>query len=441
MRSKQDSFLAAAEAWLCDGYGIDIRYVAIISDGELKLCAAMVGLVPRKPDVQGSFRITTNHVIAGQIQRHSLNKTDLMRVLREAVDGRLDLGDSILSLSSDSPLSYYSESGTRDKWFSDLHLQVAGGRAPVFSLDQNVAIDNELRSATPPFDGTPDLLIWLGLDANALNGSECTVIIRLLPPVIAMLNGCSFQDGTLTLAFETHQAFDTTRVRVAVRGAPGGLEARLQAADRIVWSENDQGGRFGGVRDGALMMLMIGQSVVQRHWFNDPTKARNRRLLAFRAFDPSLKKVQAACQLNGDGRDFEKGVVALLFLLGFSPALCVATDAPDIVVTTPGGQLAIVECTTRIGDFQNKVGKLTDRRGVLQRAMSNSGHPADVIAVLVSCQARDQVPVDEKFLRDTKIKLLCREDIERGLHAISNPPDPDELLMRLRNELDAFNFV
>jgi len=57
MRSKQDSFLAAAEAWLCDGYGIDIRYVAIISDGELKLCAA---ITKKKLQIK-NFLLNTSH--------------------------------------------------------------------------------------------------------------------------------------------------------------------------------------------------------------------------------------------------------------------------------------------------------------------------------------------------------------------------------------------
>jgi hypothetical protein len=437
------NFLAAAEAWVCDDYGIDIRYLALPSSKGLILHSALVGLIPSRPEQNVSFLVKTDRVVVGPLQKYPATKEHLFQILELAAEGYIEVDGVKLNLPVDPPHEYYSETGHRERPLSDLHLSVTGGQRSALSSDAVLAIDNALRGATPPFDGFPDLVSWLGLDSSSLEGGNCTLTLRVIAPTTIELTRSSLVNGELTLTLNTHPTFDLSQLRVAVRGAPGkGISTRRQVAKKVTWKMESDGMKRGHFRtaleasDSVLVMLMIGESVVQRYWFADPVKARNRRLLAVRHFDSELRKTRAAVLNPQSSEIFEKGVASLLFLLGFNPSLQIETDSPDIVVATPGGQLGIVECTTRIADFSTKLGKLVDRRAALSKAMEASGHAPDILAVLVCGLPRDQISAGEDELRDRRVRLIAKDDLVTALDYVLHPPDPDELVSKLRKELD-----
>jgi hypothetical protein len=180
--------------------------------------------------------------------------------------------------------------------------------------------------------------------------------------------------------------------------------------------------------DSTQIMLVIGGLTVRRQWFLDPVKARNQRLVAMQLFDKELRMIKQNVIDPQDSRRFELGVAAILFLLGFAPAISVETDAPDILVATPGGRLIVVECATRIADFHSKLGKLVDRRGALLETLSSSAHPNTVISALVCALPRAQIAVEEDDLRRHQILLVTRDDMDPVFARLSFPNDPDELV-------------
>lgn len=188
--------------------------------------------------------------------------------------------------------------------------------------------------------------------------------------------------------------------------------------------------------DDVLVMLQIEESNVRRQWFIDPARARNNRLLAVQHFDKELRMLKHAVLESADPTKFEHGVAGLLFLLGFTPSVQLETDAPDLVVTTPGGKLVIVECTTRIADFASKIGKLVDRRGSLSKYLSANGHPATLVAVLVCRLPRDQIAALADEPRAHNVILLAGEDIQGGLDRVRSPTDPDAMLETAIARLD-----
>jgi len=239
----------------------------------------------------------------------------------------------------------------------------------------------------------------------------------------------------LDVTLHAHPAFDVDNVGLAVRAGPrDGLNSRRQVAREIKWGAVRDDRREGTAQielqhaDAVLAMLMIGSSTVRRQWFLDPAKARNNRLLAIQHFDKDLRMVRRAVIESSDSSKFENGVAALLFLFGFSPCVQIETDSPDLIVTTPGGRLAIVECTTRVSDFTSKVGKLVHRRGALTKSLQASGHPAQVAAVLVCRLPRDQIAARSDELRTHNLILVAGEDLAAGFDQVRFPNDPDLML-------------
>ena len=207
----------------------------------------------------------------------------------------------------------------------------------------------------------------------------------------------------------------------------------IQLASQICWESDASGNRMGALStsfeqaDVALVMLRIGEKSVRRQWFSDPNRASNSRLLTIRHFDPDMKRLKNCLLESNDPKSFEKGIAELLFLLNFIPCQQVETDAPDLVVTTPEGRIVLFECTLRTSDFQAKLGKLTDRRVSLSKALKENGYPLDVSAVLVCRVPQDQLLFTESA-KAAGVILVTLEGIRDLLYSVNQQVQPDQLL-------------
>jgi len=425
-----EAFLIAAESRLCDGYWSDIRYVAERGSTGINLWQASIHLSPLRPNIDSNFQIATSRLVAGQVQRLVKKKAEVLGLLREAIGGRIETHDQELKLQV---LDYSSEMALRDHWYSTLHLSMLSDHNEM-PLSTNLAeIDNALRMEGLPFDGLVDLCGWLGLQTPG-TGAAPQIHLRVAPPCDLIIAASSLKQNRFKLTFHAHPTFKADRMNVAIRVAPGqGLAARKQVADQVRWRRPKSGLRVGVAEvevadaDSALAMLMIGGTSVRRQWFVDPDKARNSRLFAIQHFDKDLRMIRSAVFETTESAKFERGVAALLFLLGFTPAIPLETDSPDIVATTPGGRVVIVECTTKVADFVSKVGKLVDRRTSLVRALTENHHPHPVSAALVCRVPREQIANQDQALRHGII-LLTSEDLAAAFDRTLVPGDPDALL-------------
>lgn len=404
-----NAFLLAAQDWVCDGYSLDLRYSAQTSLSGTRIWDATVTLRPLPHVADHGTRLDALGYFFGQYQAAVLPKEALLELVAEAVRGHIKVPNGPeLSLPTDRP-DYHSEMVTQDRWYSGLHLQVIAPPQPTPPAFELAQVANALRTSCPPFDGLTDLMSWLGLKEP---GATPSININIGPPVDLLTDISTLASGTLRLTLHAHPNFDVNRISLAVRGMPGeALTTRRQVADKIAWSQsNDR--RVGTLTVevansvNVLVVLMIGASFVRRHWILDSAKSQNLRLLAMQHFDTDLRKVKQALFESNDSAKFESAVAAVLYLLGFNPAIQPETDAPDLVVTTPHGKLALVECTIRISDFHSKLGKLVDRRGALAKSLAANGQPLEVHAVLVCRLPRDQLAAQENEIQANNLILV-----------------------------------
>lgn len=439
----KNSFLRAAEAWVCDGYSADIRFIADAGISEHSIWAASIFLNPLPPNEQHSFLIESENIVVGQIQASLLKKEELMSILNMATEGVVKASSKPLRLVNQRPYYFHSEMISRDRWFYQMHLQIGGAVRPLPTPTELASIDNQLRTSTIPFDGLLDVATWLELGELGRDSRATGMHIRINPPVDLIFDRCRLADDKLKLTLHAHPEFDCSHVGLAVRATPGdSIRTRRQVADEIKWGDVSDGRKEGTAEialknaDGALAILMLGQDPIRRQWFTDATKARNNRLLAVQHFDENLRMIKRGVLESGEQAKFELGISSLLFLLGFSPSIQSETDSPDIIVTTPGGRVALVECTMRVADFATKVGKLVDRRGSLTKSLQASGHPAEIAAVLICRQPRDQISAQADDLRSLKVILLSEEDLNSAFDRVRFQNDPDALLQEAESELD-----
>lgn len=448
----QKHFFDSAAAWICDGYSLDVRYLAARDDLGTHLLDALIVAVPvLTPSNDQEFEVDVGTLVAGRIFYRSTSKAHIAELLSDAVNGKVASKSDVFELDSHRPFDFYSEPHNRETWIAHIHLQVLGSPLPLnqSSIADSAKTDQLLRAGPLPFDGVDDLCSWLNLSDTRPNGRQCGINIRVLPPVDIFIDQGKLEANRLCVHFDAHANLDPEAVGFAAREFPGrGITTRAQFARHIQWQPARDGRRQGLLdvnlenADSVLTMLSANGLTIRRHWFIDQEKSVNPRYVATQLFDRELKQLRQSVfpetsdTNKNDAARFEKGISSLLFMLGFAVGIQVETDAPDLILSSPSGKLSLIECTLRPTDFRAKLEKLVARRTALTSRLESTGHNVGVIAILVCGAPRAQLNVDEKHLIQSKVLLLCREDIEKAFYRIRNPVDPEELLRDAVSKLD-----
>ena len=428
-------FLESADSWVCDNYAVDIRYVAIRSRLGLRIIEAAVSLWPLPPEKELSFKISTPMLAAGQHQEFPVSKSRALEILLNAASGVIEIEDGSGTFNFFGSLDFDSEMKDPDRWHMPLHLTVFSPEESYPSREAVAGMDCELRLAELPFDGLPDLMGGLGFGYGRIDKKTPRIEITVSPPVDLIFEETTLRDDKLRVVLHAHPELNISQVGLTVRGFPGGgLNSRRHISSLINWCDPGDNRRVGTVNvtiencDSILTMISLEKATVRRQMIVDPPRSRNQRFLAINRFDDSLVKLRWAIFEAQNSRDFERGVSVLLFLLGFSAAMPLETDSPDIVVSTPLGRIVLIECTTKLDDYSTKLGKLVGRRTALSDVLSASGMPGQIIAALVCRLPRNSVLLKEEALVESDVLYYCAEDIESALLKVRYLVNPDDLL-------------
>jgi hypothetical protein len=86
------TFTRAAEYWLCDGYSLDVRYLASALDS--RIWSASMHLNPLPPPRNDlNFHISGSLFQVGQIQQASQRKSAILSKIESAIAGELEVRD------------------------------------------------------------------------------------------------------------------------------------------------------------------------------------------------------------------------------------------------------------------------------------------------------------------------------------------------------------
>ncbi len=298
-------------------------------------------------------------------------------------------------------------------------------------------LDWELRASCTPYESLNELLIELQPgQLTAVNSVD-----------IAAFNVVAI-DGT--------SAVNGNVATIGVRKAPGAINEKISVGYRILdkgkivkrgaspgnaltWvvdEAGDIGRTFLDVPRSAIVQAFASYNGVGQHhfYFGDPNCFQNPRRAVYEVFDPhfglmndTLAKSRGA---RAPSRDFEAVMSWLFWMLGFGSAYIggVYSEAPDIILATPNGHVAVIECTTNFLD-ENKLRKLFARSQSVRTALdaSNSQH-IRVLPIIISALTLDEIRAGVKQAEDLDFFVLTREGIDRLISRTLLLPNADQLL-------------
>ena len=428
-----EHFRQACSRWLCEEYSAGVNFLALKCDEGYVLHSAQIVASPVKHTLPNVY-IETEQLYAGHHNFQVDDLAQLQDLINQLLSGSVCGLRYPLCLSAPDGLNLYTDFKNADEWARTAQIEVLGEPAAQFSPLRESQIDDELRGNAIPFDGLDDLISWLGVSDPRQGDRISSLKVRLFPPVDLIIGQSKLSNGRFTAEIHSSRYFDPTRIKVGIRTWPQSTtDTRKQVAEKIVWTANDEIIKKGYIDldvGTAYMLeafLLADGQTVRRQFFTDRARAPNTRLAAVAFFDKELRRLQDGFA-SKDADEFEKAICMLAYLLGMAPAVLLETNAPDLLVSTPLGNLVAIECTTRIADFSTKLGKLVDRKLSLTNSLSESSNQTKVHGCLVCGLPRAQIVVNQAQLLQHDVMLLAKEDLDRLLSDANLHKDPDQLI-------------
>lgn len=296
------------------------------------------------------------------------------------------------------------------------------------SYTQQPQLDWELKSASAPFDSLGELLGEYSLGGYKGDFAHIEVVARAAVEVDinSVVHGDSAKPA-LFLSNSLNQADCHLGYRVLLHGQV--MERGTISGADMEWTRSEHSMHGAGsltIPSGAVLQCFATYRGFVHHqrWIADPALSQNPRRAALEEFDVKLVVLRDFLfeeqKQRKDARDFEIGVAWLMWMLGFSVAHAGATprtsEATDILATTPGGHMALVECTTGHIKADTKLAKLVERAQTVRRRLDASGnHHIRLLPVIVTALGRDEVKADLDQAQQLGVVVATREDLSDAL--------------------------
>jgi hypothetical protein len=384
----------------------------------------------------------SDNVRAGNFKLSDLGKT-----FREIV---ADLGKGVLT-TPQGDFVFPPQNDDHKASFTPLHpsalqsqsrvnvLRLAGDKQ-ILSVGPSV-LDWELRSSAVPHDTVQELFSEYGLGVLFTDAMTIEVIATSV---------MGFDGDNSKISGETAHIVIRLANTLDVQGASlgyreitrGRINRGVLKGPQFSWKQADgmQVGTFDlAVSKAAILHCYATyKEVAQTHWYiTDPTTSQNPRREVVESFDSGLAIVKTFLSRphskGQDARDFEVAVSWIFWMLGFGTVQMGSTartqDFADLILTTPQGQIAIVECTTGLLRADNKLPKLVGRYATVRQRLdqSNNGH-VKLLPIMVSTLPRAELQADLEQAEKLGVLVLAKEELDQiVIRTAVGANNPDEV--------------
>lgn len=393
---------------------------------------------------QSHFSFETDHIFAGRFVR-ALKSGDVSALIEKAKIGHM-MDDFAALCPKESPekFSPYLTSNFHPL-VSNLSISGETNHTVEIKAAFPQHVGWEMKSADVPFDSLDELVVHCGLPAWDKMRSETR--LELVATAPGRINGRSIiTDGVGIIECRVAKPLDIFKLKVGVRvfGKNHEIIRKSVKGNEFEWCEEGDS-KVGkckvSVGDAPVLEAYLSYDgiPIDQSSISDPNKHLNPRHAIHQLFDP--KNVRLPQMLLDPEKDksqvFEGAVSTLLTLLGFStsnygrfPKL---QEGPDIIAITPGGHVAVVECTVGLLNQNDKIAKLVQRTHAIGEKLANAGHSDKKIqSVIVTLLTRDEVAANIKDAQAHGIAVICRENLEDALKQIELPLDADRFFEGLK---------
>jgi hypothetical protein len=452
------NFLEAIRPWEAGYQDNSFTYVAarLGSSDEFILAQGMIWLRTAPSPIPFTFFESSN-VKAGHFKLSDIGKT-FHELIEDLARGSVVTPQGTLSFPRVPPSHKTSFTPLHPAALqsqSRLNVLKITGVAQLLASGPSV-IDWELRSSAIPYDSTTELLQEYSLGGLFTD----SITVEVIATSVMGFDGGSSKivDETAHIVIRLAKTLDTNKASVGYREFNQGkvVKRGVLTGPQFAWTETEEtqvGTCDLTVSKAAILHCYATYNgVAQTHWFiSDPSTSQNARRVVVETFDPSLAiltEFLGRTRTRGqNARDFEVAVAWMFWMLGYSTIQLGSTartqDFSDLVLVTPQGHLALVECTTGLLKAENKLANLVYRHATLRERLdqSNNRH-LSLLPIMVSPLPRAELQADLEQAERLGVLVIAREELDQIVQRTIISSNPDELfqevLKRVQAAQDAF---
>lgn len=449
-------FLETVDAWTPYVEWVSIVAVGVKSADGLKLISGRVNLLRAGADLEHppDLQVETEHIL-GRRQLVACSGDAVRQRVDNAISGRLTF---------DRPVSTFELRTVNLNPFpirpfgitADIRLptcRITGDNRfaalqPVGGLE---TADWELRANDPPYHGLDDLMSAIGLPMSNAMENLGQLEVMIVPPAIILSDCGAIRNRMAEVFVWGSPSLRVEDLSVSVKAFPGAGAVNIarplhyQGIARLENRAYDTMKFVGDVGDDVAVrvFLTIKGLAVNQLWIDDPSQRLHASLVAAEVFDKELGALDQYLLRgrNDQAERFEWAVGTLLYLLGFRILrLGKGTpieDGPDLLAITPGGHVAVVECTLGHPDNKDKVAKVLQRSARAREELNKTGFPASKVLPVVAtpmpheelqdahadCRRRGALLVDREALTDLRRRAKFAQNPDQifgeGISALS----------------------
>jgi len=436
-------FLLWADAYQC----ATISYVGLKMSQGPRLLFGRVLLEPARSGVNDkAFRFESEHLVAARFIS-STTPADIKNILEKAKSGELQISNGA------SGLCLEADNKNLQACFWPIHhpLLLDGPRLPTLRvigtsrrslthyLENQGALDWELKAAEIPFDNLDELLLQCNLPTQMQMGDLTMLDIVAKPPVvISDTSAITGSDAVIECRLAT--ALDIGKLRLGYKILhKESIDRKSVSGSALDWQQDGDikiGTYRAPVGNASLLQAFVSYAGVSHHqwWVTDPQKRLNPRLAIHQVFDEDLELLRRMLLKPETDKPyvFENAVSTLLNLLGFSVSnygrIPKLQKGPDIIAVSPAGHVGVIECTVGLLDENDKLAKLVQRVKLIRDKLNETGYGfLQLQAVIVTPLSRNEVTANLETAGKHEIAVVCKEDIEEMLKQVSLPPNAERL--------------
>lgn len=326
-----------------------------------------------------------------------------------------------------------------------LVLSISG--AQHLFVNRYAEFQNDLRATSRPYDSISDLAAELNL--RPLRLDRCVLDISA-EPIVSIDLSRSVEDSEAVLALHAAPNIDVIPARLGFRiqGADGKIVERGSVeGENLKWTTLDflQIGEFRlEVPKGAAVQCFASYNGQWLHqgWITDPRASINVRRVIHEAFDEGLSLTMKCFSdrktKESNARVVETGVANLLYMLGFAVDPFSAnhmSDAPDLLASTPTGDVLVVECTTGAIDADGKLSKLLSRTDLVSERLRNAGHNRIRCLPVMVTTLKLENETNVQNAAEKEVVVLSIEQLESLAETAKSKPDADRLFEQFRQRV------
>ncbi len=444
-----DTFLSAVDRVPKTWAAIDVRCIALLSDGRwhnlltrCRLDTRVPDAIPRVPHLPVTSMLACHQMVMpiGELE------TFLLSIRNGAADiAETNVAFTQRDSQGSAPIPYsgrFSWVAAQSRWQQDFepypsaHRLVLNGDSQG-ELFRRADTDREkldalVTSLEHPWDGL-DSLTHYGLGTTSRIDHSTQTQAEFLAPLEAELVRCELRQGRIQYVVKAATRTIAKQCTIGVFAVQpgGGIVSKTTKPPASSWSTMEGGTHqvTHSLRVAealhATLLLRIGSFVVDRQTAHDTTKlGKNARVVAYSQFDGGLERLSAILQdpKRAKNEDEFHSVVARLFTFaGFFVDSFVADESltgkgiPDLLAHAPNqGWLLIVECTTgSLSPRRDKLSLLVTRARHLREALAR-GSAEKVLPVIVTSLA--ELPQHEmEAARRSRVAVLTQADLRQLL--------------------------